>query len=54
MRFFAENSAGQGNCTEDRKRLYGDDSVRKIAAEITLNFSFGALESSADQGTLRV
>lgn len=34
MRFLAENGAGQGNYTEDRKRLYADDSVRKIAAEI--------------------
>lgn len=34
MRFLAENGAGQGNYTEDRKRLYPDDSVRKIAAEI--------------------
>ena len=34
MRFLAENGAGQGNYTEDRKQLYADDSVRKIAAEI--------------------
>lgn len=34
MRFLAENGAGQGNYTEDRKRLYADDGVRKIAAEV--------------------
>ena len=34
MRFLAENGAGQGNYTEDRKLLYADDSVQKIAAEI--------------------
>ena len=34
MRFLAENGAGQGNYTEDRKGFYADDSVRKIAAEI--------------------